>query len=636
MSKILKYTGILLGIIVLLVVLTMIFLMTFVSPNRLKPVLIEQVSKYTGRQLVMDGDMSWTFFPYLGVKAGHSSLGSPAGFSEKTFAEISHITVGVKLMSLFHGRIESSGIVLDGMKLHLIKNKDGNVNWDFQAITSPGKEASAKTQTNSAVSTKRAAMGLAVSSLAVTQAAIDYSDEQAKKYYHIKNIELHATDINLMQPFPIQSSFDFAANNPAVSGHAVLTGNAALNMAAQIYTFRHLNFSADISQAGRKMNVNVSGDVLVNLNQQTLQWNDFKGKVANVAMTGKVNVSKLTTHPMAAGHLQLLPFDLKQTLQEVGQDVPHLQIAKMVKGDVDFTTDVDGVKAQGNLMVDTLQASQVTITNINVKAHFQKNVLDLAPISANFYQGTLTGQAIVNLSSAVPQMTLHAKLANVQAQPLMEDLGGKDQKIKMAGVSNFEMQLTTAGTEANMILQNLNGVSQFNFKDGSIIGIDLGYLVDSGYAFVKHQPTAAVNTEQTHFGTLSGTAVIRHGVISNNDLFSDTPRFAIRGAGVIDLVNQKIDYSLQAVIKQRADQKDNLMNVYGVTLPILISGNLSSPSIRLDSTAMAKAIAQQQIKKVTNQAKEKLQQQIKKQLPGKAGDLLNGPAGDVLNNFLGN
>ncbi len=572
MHKILKLTGILVGILALLIVLAIIFLVTFVSPNRLKPVLTAQVMKYTGRQLVMDGNMSWTFFPYLGVRVGHSSLSNPAGFNEKTFAEISNITVAVKLMPLFSRQIESSGIQLDGMKLHLIKNKNGQVNWNFN-LAVPVKNSGGTEPTTS----EKMTMGLIVSGLDVTNTAIDYSDEQMNKYYNIKNFELHAKEINLSRAFPVNASFDFSANNPALSGQAALKGNALLNMASAIYSFRDLNFSATINQDSKKMKMSVSGDVTADLNQQTLQWTGFKAKVDNVEMKGQVNVTAFNTSPVTTAQLH----------------------------------------------IDTLQTAKLTVTDVAVKAHFQKGILDLAPVTAKLYQGSLTGQTLVNLNSSVPQITLHAKLANVQAEPLMEDLGGKDQKIKIAGLANFEMQVTTAGTDPKTLLQNLNGVSQFTFNNGALIGIDLGYLVDSAYALVKRQPMTATNSNQTNFGTLTGTAVIRSGVINNNDLSADTPRFAIRGAGTIDLVNQKMDYALQTNIKQRQDKKDNAMNLYGITLPVLITGNLKSPSIRLDSAAVAKALAEQQLKKVTNQTKDKLQEQIKKQLPGKAGDLLN-------------
>ena len=115
MSKVLKFAGILLSAIVILVILAVILLMTLASPNRLKPMLADQVMKYTGRELIVDGDLSWTFSPYLGVKVGHVALSNPANFSEKTFGEINSATLSVKLMPLLRGKVESTGIVLKGM-----------------------------------------------------------------------------------------------------------------------------------------------------------------------------------------------------------------------------------------------------------------------------------------------------------------------------------------------------------------------------------------------------------------------------------------------------------------------------------------------------------------------------------------
>src|SRR5690348_13987385 len=120
--KLLKIIAGLLGIVVLIGILALVLLVTFVSPNRFKPLIIDQVKKYTGRDLVIDGDLSWTIFPSLGVKVGHLELNNPTGFKQKTFAEIDSATVGVKLFPLLHKHVESSGVTLSGMKLYLIKN----------------------------------------------------------------------------------------------------------------------------------------------------------------------------------------------------------------------------------------------------------------------------------------------------------------------------------------------------------------------------------------------------------------------------------------------------------------------------------------------------------------------------------
>ncbi len=635
MKKVFKFLGVLVCAVVLVIVLAVVLLTTLASPNRLKPLLIDQVKKYTGRELTVDGNLSWTFFPYLGVKIGHIALSSSADFPNKTFAEVGSATLGVKFMPLLSGKVESTGIVLQGMKLQLIKNAKGNVNWSFSKnipINSiPATESSAS------LKSKKAILGLAISAVDVSDASITYLDEQTKKSYDIKQFELHAKNINLMQPFPVKSSFDFTANNPAASGHIALTGNTALNLAADIYTLRDVNLTAKLLQGSKKINMSATGDVMADLNQGTLVWTGFKGQVANVLLTGKINVSRLTTSPVATGHLLLQPFDLKETLKNIGQNVDNIQTAKTVKGDMDFTAGANVTNMQGNLSIDTFQAAKVTMTNISVKAHFEDGVLNLAPISAGFYQGNLNGQAKIDFKTAAPQMTLYAKLANVQAEPLMNDLAGAKQKIKIAGLGNIELQVTTSGSEAKTIESNLNGTSQFNFNNGTIIGVDLGYLIDTAAAFAKQQTATAANTDKTNFGTLTGTATIKNGVITNNDLFADAPRFVTRGAGTINLVNQKIDYTLQTTVKQRSpDQKEDMANLYGIALPVLIKGNLEDPSIRLDSGALAKAVAELQMKRVTTKVTEKVADQIKQKFPDKANQLLKGKAGDVLNNLLGN
>lgn len=614
MHKTLKLVGIVLGIILLVVVLGAVFLTTLVNPNRLKPMLTEQVKKYTGRELTVSGDLSWSFFPYLGVKVGHMVLGNPAGFTEKTFVEFSDATVGVRLIPLVEGRVESSGVVLNGMHLHLIKKADGTVNWNFSQATATSGAQTAKQPTSSASAAKNTLAGLTIAGVDISNASVTYQDEQLKKSYDIKNFELHTGHISVTEPFPVKASFDFTANNPAASGHAALTGDVAFNLAAQVYTFRNLDFSANVQQDNKKINLNITGDMMADLNQQTLVWTNFKSNLNNVTMTGRMEVSHLTSNPVATGHVDLQPFDLKETFKSIGVNVDNLQTAKTVKGDADFTASASGVTSKSNLHIETLQADNITVTQINVKANLQNGVLNLAPINADFYQGTLQGDASVDLNASAPKITLHAKLQNVQAEPLMQDLAGADQKIKIAGLGNIELQVTTAGSDGNSIVRNLNGTSQFSFNNGAIVGLDLGYMVDTAAAVVKQQASNATNNNKTNFGTLTGTATIKNGVISNNDLVSDAPRFTTHGSGTIDLVNQKIDYTLNVSVKQRAGEA---VNLGGVTLPVLISGNLKDPKIHLDSGSLVRSVA-----------KQKIQEEIKKRLPG-------GNAGEVLKGLLG-
>lgn len=613
----------LLGIIILLLLLAVIVLVTFVSPNRFKPVLTDQVQKFTGRELIVDGDLSWSFFPYLGVTAGHMSLGNPSDFKQKTFAEFSSATVGVKLMPLFSGRVESSGIALHGMKLTLIKKADGKANWVFQKTVTANEATNAPaSRTNYAAGS----LGVAVSSVDITDADVTWIDEQSKQTISIQHFNFHAKKINFTKPVPVSMDLDFSVKNPVLTGHATLTSDVAFNLDKQIYSLRDVDFVVQTTKGDKKINAHVTGDLVADLAEQTLQWTNFKANVADLNLTGKLNVQQLTSAPQATGHFDIKPFDLKALLKDLGQDNEKLQVAKDVDGSVDFSASAKAIKVTGLIKIDEVQAAKVKLTKVNANVNFQDGTLNLSPVTANLYEGNLIAQSKVNLNTPAPEIALQGNLTNIQAGPLLQDLGGPNQKFKLTGAANVALKVTTVGTDGATIVKNLNGTSKINLTNGTIEGADLGYYVDAASELVSKQSVSSTNTNKTTFGNLSATAVIQNGVITNNDLLLDSPRFDTKGKGTINLVAKNIDYSLQTSVKQT--QINTVKSFAGVMIPILIKGDLESPSVRLDTSLLLKTVAQQQMEKHKDQIQQKIQEKIQEKLPGEAGALLK--------NLLGN
>jgi AsmA protein len=685
MTKMLKTTGLILSLIILVAIVGIGILVTAVSPNKFKPMIAAQVFKHTGRQLTIDGDVSWTFFPYLGVKLGHMVLENPAGFKEKVFAEIDQATVGVKLLPLLHAKIESTGISLAGLRLHLIKSAQGVTNWQdlsqktvsssatLEVTTKTTKVSTEKTDSDAAPivvtasesSESKTDISLDIPSVDVSDAQITWLDEIAKQSATVSHFEMHAKNISLNRPFPITSTFNFAAKNPNVTGEMTLGGNINLDLDKGQYVINSLtvslkthqdnnnivadftgNLAADMQQQtlnltqfnskitnvpGIKDSVVVKGDVAVNLAAQTVKLTKFGAQIANLALKGNVNITDLNTVPEVNGHLQAEPFDLKKFLQTIGQDTPVLDVAKMVTADFNFTASgvktaspIQAVTLQGKVKVDQLQAAKLKASNLNIQARLQNGVLEFVPVTASLYQGTLDSQMKIVLTSATPQISATAKLTNVQAEPLLQDLGSQDSKIKLKGAANIDLQITTAGTNADVVVRNLNGTSHLSFKDGQLTGINIGNMIDTAYAFIKRQPAPAEGENSTHFGDLIATAVIHNGVITNNDLSVSGPRFDTKGQGTIDLVNEKINYALQTTAKnvgQNHNDKDAL-NLYNYAIPMSITGSLSNPSIRLDTQALAAEVTKQQVKQVQTKVQDKIRDQIKDKVGGQAGALL--------------
>ncbi|SRR5579883_159206 len=592
MKRFLKYTGVVLGVIVLLVVLLPILLVTFVNPNQLKPLIINQVKTSTGRELTIDGDLSWTIYPSLGVKIGHMELSNPPNFTQKTFAEIERATISVKLIPLLHHQIESDGITLDGMKLYLIKQANGKNNWEMGTASS--HPVSESVSASSSTPTP-AAFGLAVSNITVSNAAVSWQNEQTQQVFDITQFELQAKNIELLKPFPFKMSFQFTGRNPAVSGSILLTSNVTVDLADQLYTLNDLRLAAKDQQGEKHFDTAITGDVVTNLNRQTMTITNLTGHVANLTLTGAVDISKLLTQPYTVGHLLIQPFDAKEWLRATGQDAAALQTLKNVGGHVNFSagTTLQSVNLQGDMSVEEIRASNVQVSSVKVRTQMTNGILTLAPMTAAFYQGTLQGETKIDLNHPVPQIRTDANLANVQIEPLMVDVA-KRSKLTLAGTGNINLQVSTSGTDADAIIRNLNGTGHVSLTNGALKGIDIPYLIDNATSLLKHQAPTHANTNQTPFGSLTGSMNIHNGVVANNDLLLDTSLTQTQGHGQIDLVQQQINYQLETIWKQNPD----------ITIPISISGNLSNPSMKVDASEVVRKMARERLEKVKSEIQE--------------------------------
>lgn len=119
--KILRTT---LSIIVLLIVvlaLAIAALFMFADPNKLKPVIEKTVKTQTGYNLTMNGSLSWSFYPEIGVKMADLTLTAPN--ASQPFVKASDIHLAVNVRSLLQGQHELNGNLYIGdatlMKLHL-------------------------------------------------------------------------------------------------------------------------------------------------------------------------------------------------------------------------------------------------------------------------------------------------------------------------------------------------------------------------------------------------------------------------------------------------------------------------------------------------------------------------------------
>ena len=148
-----------------------------------------------------------------------------------------------------------------------------------------------------------------------------------------------------------------------------------------------------------------------------------------------------------------------------------------------------------------------------------------------FIKGKLLSKAVIDFKGQQPTLQLTANLHQVELAALLQDLAAKKPALSLSGKSDIQLQLKSLLDDSQTFIRNLNGSGHFAIQNGIIQGMDVDNLIDTAYALIKNQTRSSIDTNTTHFNMLSGTVLIRGGVIQNHDLLLDGLRFATKGEG---------------------------------------------------------------------------------------------------------
>jgi AsmA protein len=269
----------------------------------------------------------------------------------------------------------------------------------------------------------------------------------------------------------------------------------------------------------------------------------------------------------------------------------------------------------GTVKVGQLQVQNVKASNVRLNINAAGGKLDVAPHSANLYDGTLSGALSVNANGNA--VALKQNLAGVNINPLMKDALEKDV---LEGRGSVNLDINTRGDTVTAMKKALAGNASIALKDGAIKGIDLAKTfreVKAKFSTKQDVVQAAKATDKTDFTELTGTFRIANGVARNDDLAAKSPFIRLAGAGDIDIGNSRLDYLAKATVVNTSGGQGgkDLEYLKGVTVPVRLTGPFDNVSYRLELDSLvqeaAKAKIEEQKQQLEKKATDKLQESLK-------------------------
>ncbi|MBB3142365.1 AsmA family protein [Halomonas organivorans] len=219
MKRILRTLLAAIGVLGLVLVGAVVFITTFFDPEDLKPRLVEVVREHSGLELELDGPLTWSFYPRLGVGVAAAEARLPSQAADATpFAAFDHAEVSLAFAPLLRGEIAIDGLTLDGLTLHLERDAAGRGNWQtlIERLRNRGEEAEAVLAPASAGPNPDASgldVALNIASVQVREGSIDYRDAQAERTLSLEGVNITGSNVNPDQPFPLSASLEVALSD---------------------------------------------------------------------------------------------------------------------------------------------------------------------------------------------------------------------------------------------------------------------------------------------------------------------------------------------------------------------------------------------------------------------------------------
>ncbi len=344
--KALKYLGIAIGVIILLLVIAAAVIASQFDSNHIKAELAKTVLESKQRTLKIDGDLSLSFWPNVGVGLKGVSL-SEHGNSQ-VFASVESARISVAVMPLLSRQISVNAVEVNGAKVTLVQHKDGSFNFD-DLLAKAAKGGAGKDGADGGGSSENKPLQVDISGIKVADLQLVWQDEKAGTTTTISDLDLAtgALHADSAKKTLVVAALSLSAKGKTGADTFEIKLQAPkVSVSPEKSSSDAITLSAVLSGAQRNLNAKLQlGEIMAG--SQALQVGklvlDLDAKSGETAIKGSL-------HSSLAGNTEQQTLALEKMTGELEVSAPKMPM-KQLKLPINGTLHADLAKktAAGNL-----------------------------------------------------------------------------------------------------------------------------------------------------------------------------------------------------------------------------------------------------------------------------------------------
>jgi len=608
------------GVLAFILVAIVIFLALF-NWDWFRPPLARMISGRLHRPVRIEGHLrvhllSWTPSATVeGLQIGDPDWVARAdGLPKRDMADFGAITIKVKLLPLFIGRVILPLVDLERPNVVLLRDRTGRASWDFSDGKAPAKPIQAPP----------------IQNFVINDGALKITD-QIRRLSFSGTLSAHetaagseATGFRLdgdgqlnAKPFIMRitggSLLNVSPDRPYPFDAVVTAGDTQLTAKGTIpHPFNLGEAQAALSVRGRNLAdlYYLTGLALPNTPAYSISgqfrrdnlvyhFDKFVGRIGDSDLEGSMQAqTSKQGRPYLKADLRsrVLDFtDLGALFGATGRNkpsTPHFAIGPKAAAAATPATDllpnapldvdrVRGMDADVTYKALTVRASpNLPLRQVSLGLKLDHGLLTLSPIEFDFPQGRLNGSAVINARDTVQTDAIDMRVTGVQLQEFLTKGAGPPP---LEGTLDARARLSGTGDSVHKAAGSSDGEVTFVIPRGVIrqafaelLGID----ASKGLFMLLSK-----NEHQTEVRCAVADFRVHDGVMQANRIVLDTGVVLVNGQGDINLNSEAINLSFTG--------KPKKFRMIRIDAPIVVSGRLTSPSfgIKFGKAAVQAGVA---------------------------------------------
>jgi uncharacterized protein involved in outer membrane biogenesis len=623
-KKSLRWTGICVGSLVLLVVLVL----AFMDWNLLKHPIERIASAKSGRTVTIAGNLDvhiWSWTPTVTLNG--LTLGNPPWEADRPMAKIERLEIHLKLLPLLKGDVILPRVALLKPDVYLHQEKSGRANWTFENQAPTNAPASKPTKLP------------VIRDLLIEDGKLVLADDIRKLKVdgtiqaHEQKSQADPTPFRIQgkgtindQPFELKVAGGPLVNldpeHPYPYDLSITAGDIKVVSNGKVLKPFDLGaLEAEVTLSGRDL---AEGFYLTQLalpntapfnlhahivrNGLRVAVSDIAGKVGESDLHGKLDIDATRKRPSMTGDLVSDQLRMKDLAASLGgkpkegdsldakaerteaatepapppQKVPPADPNARLFPDAHLQVDrVRAMDADVHFRAKSIEAGSVPFKQVAFRIKLDNGVLALDPFAFEMPQGHLSGSARIDARKDIPKVHIDVRVKDIQ----LDQLKGKapDAQAPLGGVMQARIVVDGTGDSVHRVMSDANGMFTVILPNGEVRSAFAeltGINVSKGLGLLL---TSANDKAEIRCGVAQFN--IKDGLMSAQNITFDTQNVLIKGKGDIKLGSEELNLQIKGDPKK--------VRFTRLRSPIEVKGHLMKPSVGVDvgSTIKQGAIA---------------------------------------------